>query len=50
MTLSPVRIFVPEDVGNVTFQVTRSGDLSLRSRVYYNTRPISTGGTAATGK
>jgi len=50
VTLSPVKIVVPEDVGTVTLRVTRSGDISLRSRVYYNTRRTSTDDAAATSK
>jgi len=50
VTLSPTRILVPEDIGTVTFELTRSGDLSLRSRVYYNTRGTSTDDAAATSK
>ena len=40
----------PEGDGMVTLEVTRSGDLSLRSRVYYNTRLTSTDDAAATSK
>ena len=50
VTLSPVKIVVPENVGTVTLQVTRSGDISLRSRVFYNTRHTSTDDAAATSK
>ena len=46
VTLSPPRILVPEDIETVTFEVTRSGDISLCSRVFYNTRGTSTGSTA----
>ena len=37
VTLSPARILVPEDAGAVIIQLIRSGDISLRSRVFFNT-------------
>jgi len=41
VTLSPDRILVPEDAGTVIIQLIRSGDISLRSRVFFNTRHTS---------
>jgi len=43
VTLSPARILVPEDAGTVIIQLIRSGDISLRSRVFFNTRHTSRG-------
>ena len=48
VTLSPVSITVREDAGMVTLDVTRSGDITGCSQVFYNTRPTDT--AAATGK
>ena len=48
VTLSPARIVVPEDAGTVIIQLIRSGDISLRSRVFFNTRRTSR--DAATSK
>ena len=47
VTLSHVSIAVPESAGMVTIQVTRSGDITGPSHVYFNTRPTAT--TPATG-
>jgi len=41
VTLSPASILVPEDAGTVIIQLIRSGDISLRSRVFFNTRRTS---------
>ena len=48
VTLSPARILVPEGAGTVIIQLIRSGDISLRSRVFFNTRHTSR--DAATSK